>query len=78
MKNLLFTLCFAYTCSIGFEPLGDEGVCAIASALKENSTLIDLSYVKFYTCMRCQTLGAVRFIVIRNSSDILKRISQEV
>ena len=33
------------TNSLGFEPLGDEGVCAITSALKENSTLIDLSYV---------------------------------
>ena len=31
------------TCSIGFEPLHDEGVCAIASALTENSTLVDLS-----------------------------------
>ena len=31
--------------SLGFEPLGDEGVCAITSALKENSTLVDLSYV---------------------------------
>ena len=26
----------------------------------------------------CQTLGVMRFIVIRNSSDILERISQEV
>lgn len=44
---------YLHSCSLGFEPLGDEGVCSIASALKENSTLIDLSYVKYiYTLYR--------------------------
>ena len=46
--------CCIFACSLGFEPLGDEGVCSIASALKENSTLIDLSYVKYCTDCDCE------------------------
>ena len=66
MMLLYLFYAFIFGCSVGFEPLGDEGVCSIASALKENSTLIDLSYVTLhctdvisYTCSQKIKFGSL-------------------